>query len=252
MSDKLKKAIEEGRDICTLEPSIIDSNLLSILMTSNNEFKQMMIDQNRELTNQFIAFTKEQNNKMIEIASSQVTNITNTTNNTINNKQRYNFNLFLNEKCKDAMDFNDFMRSLEVGFEQLYYFGEHGYVNGVTKILTDGLNKLDIYKRPMHCTDIKRDIMHVKDEGKWNRDTEYKYIKRLIHTVSMQGVRILSKWQDNNPDCTVSDTEVCRVWFKLTKGAVNNGGERGDRNDMEIIKNVSKNIYLNKSEISTM
>jgi hypothetical protein len=134
----------------------------------------------------------------------------------------------------------------------LYYFGEHGYVNGITKILTDGLNKLDIYKRPMHCTDIRRDIMHVKDDGKWNRDTEHKYIKKLINNVSMRNVRTLSFWQDKNPDCCVSDTSVCRVWFKLTRGTMNNGGSVGERNDMEIIRNISKNVYIEKASISSI
>jgi hypothetical protein len=213
-------------------------------MKDNSEFKNLLVEQSKELTNQFISFEKDQSDKMIELASKQVT-----THNTINNKQRYNFNLFLNEKCKDAMDINDFMESLEVGLDQLYYFGEHGYVNGITKILTDGLNKLDIYKRPMHCTDIRRDIMHVKDNGKWSRDTEHTYIKRLIHNVSMRGVKTLSNWQDNNPECAVSDTAVCKLWYKLTRGTINNGGSIGERNDMEIIKNISKNIYVEKSQI---
>jgi hypothetical protein len=224
---------------------VIDKNIFYALMKDNSDFKNLLVEQSKELTNQFITFAKDQSDKMIELASKQNT----TNNNTINNKQRYNFNLFLNEKCKDAMDINDFMESLEVGLDQLYYFGEHGYVNGITKILTDGLNKLDIYKRPMHCTDIRRDIMHVKDNGKWSRDTEHKYIKKLINNVSMRNTRTLSRWQDNNPECAVSDTAVCRVWFKLTRGTMNNGGAVGERNDMEIIKKISKNVYVEKSQI---
>ena len=244
---------------------VIDKNILFSLMKDNSDFKTMLVEQSRELTNQFIAYTseqskeltnqfisfaKDQNEKMLEhsdkllaLATKQnsVTHMTNTI-----NKQRYNFNLFLNEKCKDAMNIDDFMNSLEVGLEQLHYFGEHGYVNGITKILTDGLNKLDIYKRPLHCTDLKRDIMHVKDNGEWNRDTENKYIKRLIDNVSIRNARTLAKWQTDTPECAISNSAMCKLWYSLTRGTFNNGGAVGERNEMEIIKNINKNVYIEK------
>jgi hypothetical protein len=234
-------------------------------MKDNSDFKTMLVEQSRELTNQFIAYTSEQNkelttqfisfakdqnekmlehsDKLLALATKQntVTHMTNTI-----NKQRYNFNLFLNEKCKDAMDIDDFMNSLEVGLEQLHYFGEHGYVNGITKILTDGLNKLDIYKRPLHCTDLKRDIMHVKDNGEWNRDTENKYIKRLIDNVSIRNARTLAKWQNDTPECAISNSAMCKLWYSLTRGTFNNGGAVGERNEMEIIKNINRNVYIEK------
>jgi hypothetical protein len=260
-NEKRQDVLSDGSNI------VIDKQLFQELIQDNKELRHFIVEQTKEMTNNFIEYNAEQartfteqtnefkgmlveqNNKLIELASKPTT--TNTVNNTVN-KQRYSFNLFLTEKCKDAMDISDFIETLEFGNEQLYYFGEHGYVNGITKILMDGLGKLNIYQRPIHCTDLKREILHVKDNGEWTKDTDNKCIKKLIGTVSYRNTKTLAVWQDHNPECAVSDSLVCKLWFNLTRSSINNSGPQGVRNENEIISNIAKSVYIEKGHALLM
>ena len=128
------------------------------VLTSNNKIDASLvldlIKQNRELQQQLIV-------------SNQTIN-----NNTINNNQKFNINIFLNEQCKNAINFSDFIEKIQVSHDDLENNARLGFVQGMTKIITDNLNQLTLYQRPIHCTDVKRDKMYIRDENKWEREQE--------------------------------------------------------------------------------
>jgi hypothetical protein len=177
-----------------------------------------------------------------------VNNNTTNTMNTINNNQKFNMNIFLYEKCKDALNLTEFINSLEIGMEQLEYMGEYGYVNAISKVIVDKLNEMDVYKRPIHCTDIKRDTLYVKENDQWMKDTDNKkLVRRLIDKVGTGHNKMLCIWQDTHPKCSISDTSLCKLWFKLTKECINTGPQ-GVCNDNEIIKNIANAVYLDRGK----
>ena len=135
------------------------------------------------------------------------TNITNNTHNTQNNN--FNINLFLNEQCKDAINFSDFIDRIEVSHEDLENNAELGFVNGISKILMDNLKQLTVHERPIHCTDVKRETMYIKDDDEWKKDknTNTQKLNDAIHEVSRKSMISLMDWKRTNPDYQDGDSE---------------------------------------------
>ena len=144
-----------------------------------------VVNENTELTK-----------KMVEIAP----NMGNNNNNTINNNQKFNINVFLNEECKDAINMSDFLKSIEVSFEQLDYTKVNGLEKGITKVIMDNLNKLSKYERPIHCTDMKRETIYIKDDDRWEKDKDKEMIKKVINKTSNKNYTALVNWKDENPN----------------------------------------------------
>ena len=171
-------------------------------------------------------------------------------NNTINSHNKtFNMQVFLNEKCKDALNISDFMDTLQLNFETLEYVGTNGYVNGITKIIMDGLDKLDVYQRPIHCTDKKRETLYIKDNDVWEKDTENKEkIRRFVGKVAKKNLNMVSPWQHTYPGIEVLDSPAYNLYMKIMKESINCGGrqEHADRNDNRIIKNILNRVYVDK------
>ena len=144
-----------------------------------------MIKQNRELQQQLIVSNQTINN-----------------NNTINNNQKFNINVFLNEQCKDAINFSDFIENIQLSHEDLRNNAQLGFVQGMTKIINDNLNQLTLYQRPLHCTDKKRETMYIRDEDAWNKEKEKakKKIFEGIQELSRKGIQELMEWKNINPE----------------------------------------------------
>ena len=121
----------------------------------------------------------KQNSELVKTINEIVPKI-GTTNNITNNTNNFNLNVFLNEKCKDALNINDFIDSLKITLDDLLFSKKNGISKGITDVMIKGLKELDVYKRPIHCTDIKRDIMYIKDEDKWHKDDNHDKIKNTI------------------------------------------------------------------------
>jgi hypothetical protein len=210
------------------------------LIKDNQDFKNMMMEQNKQIIelstkNNIITNTNNNNN-----------NITN--NNTINNNQKFNLNFFLNEQCKDAMNLSEFVDSIDVSIQDLEYVGEHGYINGITKIIMDNLNQLDLYKRPIHCTDIKREVIHIKDNDKWERDTDdNEKMKRFIALVGNKNSSMVYPWQLQNPEYEILDSPKYNQWLRLAM--CSNEYSKEKKNHEAILRNISRKIYLDKNEI---
>lgn len=175
-----------------------------------------------------------------------MTNNNNNNNTTMNNTNNNNFNLnfFLNEKCKDALNMSEFIESLKITLEDLQYSRSNGLVQGISDVMIRGLKELDIYKRPIHCTDVKRDTMYIKDKEKWEKDEKHEKIKNTIIKIANKERNAISAWVDINPDWF--DTEVKQMEYLTLINKVCEPIENDIKNEKKIIKNIGKEIVLNK------
>jgi len=175
-----------------------DKQLYSSIM---DELKIMMLEQTTKITEEQAKIKEEQQKKIdqiiTEISNKPVTtpSISNNTN-INNNNQHFNMNMFLNETCKDAMNLSDFMKNLTVTMEDMELTGQLGFVKGMTRIIVNNLNALDVCKRPIHCSDAKRETLYVKNNGVWEKETDDKeFTKALIRRVRHLSDIQLSKWR---------------------------------------------------------
>jgi hypothetical protein len=200
--------------------------------------------QNQEFQKQMFEMVKETMNAMVTTSgTSNIITNNNKIHNTTNNTQ-FNLNFFLNETCKDAMNIYDFMESIQIQLEDLDYTGENGYVEGVSRIFLRELNKLDVCKRPIHCTDVKRDTMYIKEKEKWEKAEKHEKMKNTILKIANKERNAISAWVDINPDWF--DTEVKQMEYLTLINKVCEPIENDIKNEKKIIKNIGKEIVLNK------
>lgn len=198
-----------------------DNDLVLLLLKENQEFKQMLLEQNKQLI--------------------QLTSKTNTTIN--NNCNNFNLNVFLNEKCKDAMNIMDFVDSLKLTLQDLEKTAELGYIKGITNIIVNGLNQLDICKRPIHCSDLKRETLYIKDNNAWEKENEdKKKITRAIRHISIKNAKQVGEWTKENKGYNDSSSKKNDKYLKIVSEA--NGGEVEEIN--KIISNVSSKVTIDK------
>ena len=165
--------------------------------------------------------------------------------NTINsNNNTFNMNMFLNEQCKDAMNMKDFVNSIQLNLTDLENVGNLGYVKGMSNILIDNLQKMDVYKRPVHCSDVKRDTLYVKEDDEWERDgPDHPKMVNAVLAVEHKNVALVSEWAKANPRCMNSNTRENERYMKLSKAATD--GEK-EGNIAKVIKKVAKNVTIDK------
>ena len=124
-----------------------------------------------------------------------------------NNNNRFNINVFLNEQCKDALDMSDFLESLQIQLRDLDYIRDNGLLEGISTVFIKGLEQLDTFKRPIHCTDVKRETLYIKDGGEWDRDTGKERLKTAIDTVANKHRIALAEWERKNPNWQKSESK---------------------------------------------
>ena len=200
------------------------------IVEQNQDFKQTMIDQS---------------NKMLELAQNQNTTINNNKN--ITNNQ-FNLNVFLQQTCKDAINMSDFIDSLEINTKSLEHTGTHGYVHGISKIFMDGLRKLKIQERPIHCTDLKREVLYIKDNDTWTKDTEdNKQFKKALATVVHRNMIQIVKWEEENPETSNPESKTYEFYFEVVRQSLGGGDQDvTDRNNEKILKAISKEVHIDK------
>jgi hypothetical protein len=216
-----------------LEAKIDHEELIKELMKQNNEFKSMLIDQN---------------NKIMELAKEGKYITNNNTNNTTNNNH-FNLNFFLNEKCKDALNIMDFINQLKLKLSDLDMVGRVGYTEGISKIFIRGLKELDLFKRPVHCSDLKREVLYVKDKDSWEKDTDEKNkMKTAIKYIAAKNFKQIGEWQEENPD---SDDYESKKHMEYHQIIINSMGgstvEEDDKHFNKIIRNVAQEVVIDKT-----
>jgi hypothetical protein len=197
-----------------------------------------LIRQNKELQN----VLAEQNSKMYELSKPNVI-INNTTNN------QFNLQVFLNEQCKDALNIMDFVNSLQLQVQDFEATGRLGFVEGISRIIVNGLKEIDVHKRPIHCTDIKRETLYIKDHDLWEKaNPDKNKLKRAVTIVAQKNFNQLPKWQKENPQCADINTKANEDYLQLSLAALGGTTPEEDAKYMDkIMKNVLKEVVLDKT-----
>ena len=218
----------------------INQDIVIELIKQNQDFKQLIIEQNDKLN--------EQNNKIIQVLGTGVGN-----NNTINSHNKtFNLQVFLNEDCKDAMNITDFVDSIKFQLSDLESVGRLGYVDGISNIILKNLKALDITKRPVHCTDQKRETIYIKDGGVWTKeDEDNKNVRKLIKKVAFRNSKTLSLFKEKYPDCITSESKYSDTYSKIVIEAMGGGSKCNDYDsENKIIRKIAKEITIDKNNLS--
>ena len=176
-----------------------------------------------------------------------IINNNNTTNNNNNTTNNFNLNVFLNEHCKDALNISEFVDSLKITFEDLLYSKKNGLVEGISNVMIRGLKELDIYKRPIHCTDRKRETMYIKDHEKWEKDETHEIMRNTIEKIADKERTALQIWTEENPDWI--ETERKQLEYLTMLRNVSEPIEDDAKNGRKIIRAVSREVIVDKKEL---
>ena len=209
------------------------------VVNENKELRSMMVEQQKSMVEQQKTIM-EQSKQMTEIIPKLGNSTTN--NNTINNNQRFSINVFLNEKCKDAINMSDFIKSIEVSLEQLDFTKTNGLEKGLSQVIMENMNKLSLYERPVHCTDIKRETIYIKDNDTWEKDKSKEKIKNVIKKTSNKNYTALTNWTKENPDFMENDDK--QMFYAK---AMSKLGKPIDGIDDKIVKKICNETYLKEN-----
>ena len=211
-----------------------------------NDLVTYLIKENSELRKEIKTIVSEQQSMMLKVIENGTHNTTNNNNNC--NNKTFNLNMFLNEKCKDALNINEFIDSLKITFSDLENIGENGFINGISKIFVNGLKSLDIYKRPIHCSDLKRETMYLKEQNVWEKDNENNdRLKKAVKLIAHKNMLKINDWKQANPQCKDSDSKKNDQYLKIlisTAGPTNKEDEIAHYE--KIIKNIAKEVTIDK------
>jgi len=163
-------------------------------------------------------------------------------NTTINNK--FNLQIFLNERCKDAINMTEFVETLHLEMDDLDNTCQNGYISGIADIFVKGLKQLELHQRPIHCSDLKREVIYVKDNDTWERDNEEKTIKKAINAVAKKQIDKIKEWEQYNPDWTNTENGT-KEYIEMVRNVTNTGGGDG-KTDNKIIKTIAKEVIIEK------
>ena len=231
---KERSGLWRHKKVCTYEEKEIQTNVIS-----DKELIAMLIGEHKKLI--------QQNNEMIEIIKCGTHNNTNNSHNSNNNNKTFNLQFFLNETCKDAMNIMDFVESIQLKLSDLENVGQLGYVEGISNIITSHLQALEVNKRPIHCTDKKRETLYIKDENKWEKeDGEKIRIRKVIKKVANKNARLLTKFKEVHPDCNQSCSLYSDQYNKIIVESMGGPGDNDIEKEDKIIKNISKTVILDK------
>ena len=215
------------------EQNINDNNtnnndkLVEYLMKENTELKHMIIDVCKNINS-------TQNN--------------NSFNNTNSHNKTFNLQFFLNETCKDAMNIMDFVESVKLKLTDLEKVGEIGYVDGISNIIVENLNALDETKRPVHCTDTKREVLYIKDDNKWEKeDEDNNKLRKVIKKIAYKNQRLLPEFKKEHPDCGKYHSKYSDQYNKLIVESMGGSGNNDVEKEDKIIKKIAKEVTINKS-----
>jgi len=198
------------------------TNTMMQLIKQNQEFKEIIIELSKKDT-------------------------TTNNNNTTNNNQKFNLNFFLNNTCKDAMNMSDFIENMDINFEDIENIGKNGYVIGMTEMILSRMKNLDVTKRPVHCTDLKRETMYIKDNNEWEKDTpDNKKLHKMMSIISKRNYSTIPQWRDEHPECQNMQHPHCDFSVDMLRNVLGDVGEGQIKLDNKVIKNISKHIIVDK------
>ena len=225
--------------------AILTPSVIMTLVQDNQELRKIIVAQNKLMIDHNHAFQQQIADlipKMAVGASAAATTTTTINHNHHNTQNNFNLNIFLNEKCKDALNMSDFINSLKVTLDDLLITRERGLGESIGRILVQGLSTMDVYKRPIHCTDLKRDTMYVKDKEVWERDEQNAKIKGAIDQLSYKQIISIDDWKHDQPNIAIDDDLQLKYNTILLKVL----SDTDEKDARKIIRCVSKETLLDK------
>ena len=230
------------------------NNILHLLHELKNKDKPILEvntedtgDKQNALMLELIKSNTQLQSQVYEICkSSQLTSINSNSNNTITNcnNPTFNMNMFLNEKCKDAMNMKDFVNSIQLNMTDMENMDRLGYVEGMSTIFINNLKKTDVYKRPVHCSDMKRETLYVKENDQWEREgPDHAKMTKAVLAVEHKNVVLVNEWANANPRCLNSNTRENEKYFRLST-IVTDGDKHG--NIAKVIRKVAKRVGIER------
>ena len=236
---KHRQSLNSHKKIC---PKIekIEKNLDNSgnsMETSNSQFKKLvckMISENNEIKNTLIKENQELREQVNQLIPKVGIN-----NNVINNNQKFNIQIFLNEQCKHAINMKDFIESIKISLNQLDLIKNKGLAEGLTNAILENISKLSLYERPIHCTDIKRETLYIKDNDIWEKDKSKENIKKAIKEISHKPYYTLKEWLSCNPNY-MEDENKQNYFIQATRTL----GKNSDSIDEKVIKKICSTIYV--------
>jgi hypothetical protein len=236
-----KQSIYVHRQKCPIinetKNDIAEKHILIAENERKNDIIIKLLNQNNELQQQVINLCKTNNS---------------TTNNFINNNvnsnnKTFNLQLFLNETCKDAMNIMDFVDSLNLQLTDLENIGKLGFVEGLSNIIVRNLKELDITRRPLHCSDSKREVLYIKDENKWEKENEEnKKLKKAIKYIAHKNCKLIPEWKEQNPDCIYSNSKKSDQYNKIVIESMGQNID-SEMSENKIIKKIVKEVIIEKN-----
>ena len=219
------------------EPAVKNSNNNA---SDKDELINYLIKENQEFKNMILEIVKKDSCNTIN------NNISNSNNN--NNNKTFNLQFFLNETCKDAMNMKDFIKSLELSLPELEKMGEIGFAEGMSRVFVNRLNSLDITKRPIHCSDVKREIIHIKDDNKWERDNaNLDRLRKIIKQLTHKNILKVDDWKKANPGCTEYNSRKNDQYLRINMEAIGPVDEDEVKRDFgKIIRRVAEHTAIDK------
>ena len=239
-----KSGLWKHNKLCTYEPQPVKkhklyekNNLVEVLIKENSDFKTMIMD--------LVKTNTDLQKQMIEVCKNGMGGSHNNHNHSHN--KTFNMQVFLNEKCKDAMNIMDFVNTMTLDFADLEEVGKVGYVEGIGGIIIKKLNELDVYKRPIHCSDAKREIMYVKDENVWGKENStYDKLRKAIKHVTFKNSSMLEPWSKANPQCMNTSHRLNDVYVQMI-GQSMGGKESFLDSENKIMKKIAKAVLIDKA-----
>jgi hypothetical protein len=210
--------------------------------------KNEVIEQQTTTDKDLIMMLIKQNSELMEILKNGTNNICN---NTVNSHNKtFNLQVFLNETCKDAMNMSEFIDTIELNLKDVEDIGENGYVNGVSDVLIRSLKAIEVRKRPVHCTDLKRNVVYIKENDVWEKedlDKEDNKMQLLLRDVRDKNARLVTKWKELYPTCVTAFSPYTDKYNNIVTEAMG-GTIKQSKKEKEdkIISKIAKAVYINK------
>jgi hypothetical protein len=236
---KCSDKVEQNEPVSMAEISFLTNLVLEVVKNNTELQKQTneIYKQNSVLQKQNQEFQKQ----VLDVCKNS-----NSTYNSHNNNKTFNMQFFLNETCKDAMNIMDFVNSMTLELTDLEDVGKLGYVEGISNIIIRKLNALDIHKRPIHCSDAKREIMYVKDENIWEKENStYDKLRKAIKHITYKNSSLLVPWSKENPQCMNNQHHLNDVYVQMM-GQAMGGKESFLESENKIMKKIAKAVLIEK------
>ena len=233
----------------SVDNSSLTQNKDDLIVTLLQERNDLLQDkkEDKDLIVSLLKQTGDMHSQVIDLLKTGTHNTNTNTN--INHNKTFNLQFFLNETCKDAMNITDFVQNLQLQIADFEKLGDRGYVNGITDIIVKNLKGMDVSARPIHCTDLKREILYVKDEDKWEKEEDNRpKVRSAIKHIAHKNSKLLYDYKAKHPDYANSSSRESDKYNKIMIESMGGKGDNDYEKENKIIKNISKEIIVEKSE----